>query len=118
RAPCRNHDAGSARARQHAAAARQRRGRVDRLRAPNPDSGASAVAPACRPRTPGLPVSASVRAQPFLAADVGGTHARMALVVAGADAAPRVLAHASYRCAGYPDLASIAAAFMAGLDAP
>jgi len=63
-------------------------------------------------------VSAPVQAQPFLAADVGGTHARIALVVAGADAAPQVLAHASYRCAGYPDLAAIVAAFMAGLDVP
>ncbi len=57
------------------------------------------------------------QAPPLLAADVGGTHARMALVAGDVQGAPEVLAHASFRCADHPDLATIAARFLDGLEA-
>ncbi|MEO8778211.1 MAG: glucokinase [Rhodanobacter sp.] len=48
----------------------------------------------------------------WLAADVGGTHARVGLVSFGADrAAPAVLAYAVYKCAEYPSLDAIVRAF-------
>lgn len=51
--------------------------------------------------------------QALIAADVGGTHARVALVdVAGAS--PRILALQRYACAEHPSLAAILADFRAG----
>lgn len=47
----------------------------------------------------------------FLAADVGGTRARIGLVAKSGDAVG-VLAYRSYPCADYPDLASILREFM------
>ncbi|HET6396001.1 MAG TPA: glucokinase family protein [Pseudoxanthomonas sp.] len=55
--------------------------------------------------------------QPFIAADVGGTHVRVGLVQAAAGGAPlRVLAYSKYRCADYPRLAAILAEFIATLE--
>jgi glucokinase len=54
--------------------------------------------------------------EPFLAADIGGTHARLGLVTPRADGAPRVLAYRSYRCADHPHLDDIVRDFCAGLD--
>jgi len=56
--------------------------------------------------------------QPFVAADVGGTHVRVGLVQAGAGAAPlQVLAYSKFRCADYAGLADILREFIAGLPA-
>ncbi|WP_266171163.1 glucokinase [Dyella subtropica] len=62
----------------------------------------------------------SPRQQPFLAADVGGTNARMALMAPGIRASgPVVLAYRVYRCAEYASLADIVRAFREELtDAP
>ncbi len=53
--------------------------------------------------------------EPFLAADVGGTHVRVALMGAGADARSpvAVLEYRKYRCADHPGLAEILAKFVA-----
>lgn len=53
-------------------------------------------------------------AQPFLAADVGGTHARVALVQASAadPAAVDVLAQREFRCADFPGLSDLLRAFL------
>lgn len=58
--------------------------------------------------------------QPFIAADVGGTHVRIGLVRAGATAGVplQVLAYSKYRCADYAGLAQILAEFIADTDAP
>ena len=61
----------------------------------------------------------SVSARPFLAADVGGTHARVALVQAS-QAASRdieVLAYRKFACADFPGLAELLQAFLDG-DVP
>lgn len=54
---------------------------------------------------------------PFVAADVGGTHVRIGLVQAAAEAgAPlQVLAYSKFRCADYSGLADILREFIAGL---
>ncbi|KAF1697141.1 glucokinase [Pseudoxanthomonas koreensis] len=54
--------------------------------------------------------------QPFIAADVGGTHVRVGLVQAAAEAgAPlQVLAYAKFRCADYPGLDAILREFLDG----
>lgn len=44
---------------------------------------------------------------PFIAADVGGTHARLALVRFTAQGAVAILHYSEYICAEYPDLATI-----------
>ncbi len=46
-------------------------------------------------------------APPFIAADVGGTHARLGLVRVGADGKVDVLQYRRYACAEYPSLAAI-----------
>ena len=55
------------------------------------------------------------RPETFVAADVGGTHVRLALACESND--PRkpvtVLDYRKYRCADYPGLAEIMAAFFA-----
>jgi glucokinase len=54
----------------------------------------------------------------FLAADVGGTHARMALLEPGTRAGgPALLAYRVYRCADYADMADIVCAFRRELAA-
>ncbi|HEX6834421.1 MAG TPA: glucokinase [Rudaea sp.] len=55
---------------------------------------------------------------PFLAADVGGTHARVALASPEADGARpiRLLKHQKYTCADFPDLSAILRDFIEGLD--
>lgn len=51
---------------------------------------------------------------PFLAADVGGTHARLGLVVADAsNRSPVLQAYRKYACADWPDLAAIVKDFLA-----
>jgi len=55
--------------------------------------------------------------RPFLAADIGGTHARLGLVSAQPEGAPRVLAYRSFRCADHPHLDDIVRMFCAELDA-
>lgn len=54
---------------------------------------------------------------PFIAADVGGTHARVALVSCeGEGSRPvKLLKHAKYTCADFPDLAAILRDFIDGL---
>ncbi len=60
------------------------------------------------------------RAETFAAADVGGTHVRLALVRENADTRKpvTVLEYRTYRCADYPDLAAIFSAFFAELGCP
>ena len=55
----------------------------------------------------------------FIAADVGGTHARIGLVRSGRgdDSAVAVIAHRKYVCADYPGLAAILSDFMASTSA-
>jgi glucokinase len=55
--------------------------------------------------------------RPFLATDIGGTHARLALVRARPDGTVEVLDHQTYACAGYPGLAPIVADFLAARGA-
>lgn len=54
----------------------------------------------------------------FLATDVGGTHARVALVRADAHGAIEILDHHKYHCAEFPGLAPILAEFLAGAGRP
>lgn len=54
----------------------------------------------------------------FLATDVGGTHARVALVRAHARGAIDVLEHQVYLCADFPGLASILTDFLAASGRP
>jgi glucokinase len=49
---------------------------------------------------------------PFIAADVGGTHARVGLVREADDGRVDVLAYRKYSCAHYPDLAALLNAFI------
>lgn len=57
-------------------------------------------------------VHPSAQSQTFLAADVGGTHARLALVAWPEQAnTPEILAHESYRCADYPHLEDLLQCF-------
>jgi len=49
---------------------------------------------------------------PFIAADVGGTHARLALVRFTAAGAVSILHYSEYICAEYPDLATILRTFI------
>lgn len=53
----------------------------------------------------------------FVAADVGGTNARIALVEAGEDGRLTVLAYRRYACADHSDLGAILADFVAGQQA-
>ncbi|WP_045728050.1 glucokinase family protein [Xanthomonas sp. GPE 39] len=66
--------------------------------------------------------AAAPRAEPFIAADVGGTHVRIGLVAratsSGAAAAVELLDYRKYRCADYPGLAEIIAEFLSGLSGP
>jgi glucokinase len=57
---------------------------------------------------------ASLHTQPFLAADVGGTHARLALMRAanGGKREFEVLAYRKYTCADFPGLAELLQAFV------
>lgn len=57
---------------------------------------------------------ASLHARPFLAADVGGTHARVALLraSAGAKREIEVLAYRKFACADYPGLPELLRAFV------
>lgn len=52
----------------------------------------------------------------FLAADVGGTHARLALMTRAASQAPKVAGYRVYRCADHPHLEDIVRCFCAELD--
>lgn len=57
------------------------------------------------------------RLQPFLAADVGGSHARLGLVSPRPErGAPKLLAYRTYRCADHPHLTDIVRCFCAELD--
>jgi glucokinase len=49
----------------------------------------------------------------FLAADVGGTHARLALVQRQSDGSIAILDHYKYACADFPSLTAIVADFLA-----
>lgn len=62
-------------------------------------------------------MSASTQAiPPFLTADVGGTHVRMALVAADAQGgAPQVLAYSKFRCSDYAGLLQIVREFIDSL---
>lgn len=60
-----------------------------------------------------MPASAQSRAQPFLSADIGGTHARVGLVVPGAaHGAPELLDYRKYRCADHASLDDILVEFL------
>jgi len=62
--------------------------------------------------------AASVSAQRLLiAADVGGTHARIALVGADADGRVEILRHEKYACASFPGLADIFETFRRAVGA-
>ena len=60
-------------------------------------------------------LQASLAAQPFLAADIGGTHARVALVRVsrGGDCGLEVLAYRKFACREFPSLAELLKAFLA-----
>jgi glucokinase len=83
-------------------------------------------------RDPGVPAAPVARSRPtvveaafeahsplpFLAADIGGTHARLGLIAPQAvGGAPRVLAYRVYRCADHPHLDDIVRSFCAELGA-
>lgn len=53
------------------------------------------------------PVANASTQRLLIAADVGGTHARIALVGAGADGRVEILRHEKYACAAFPGLADI-----------
>jgi glucokinase len=63
---------------------------------------------------------ASLAATPFLAADVGGTHARVALVQASPADGRRVevLAYRKFVCANFPGLAELLQTFVGGVVVP
>ena len=60
-------------------------------------------------------VASAAATRPFLAADVGGTHARIGLVSRDADAAQPVSVHAyqRYACAEWPSLTAVLEDFVA-----
>jgi glucokinase len=60
---------------------------------------------------------ASLATTPFLAADVGGTHARVALVQASSEEGRRVevLAYRKFACADFPGLADVLQVFVHGV---
>jgi glucokinase len=70
---------------------------------------------AAQPSPP--PAGAAAGGEPFLAADVGGTHARIGLVAATPDSRRpvSVLHYHRYRCADWPDLGSMLRDFLAQL---
>lgn len=94
-------------------------------RAPGPPSAATSVRATIaggnasfRPSGILLVTSSASHPRPdpgFLAADVGGTHARLAWVRADAEGRPRLQAYAKYRCAAAPDLGSLLVEFSARL---
>src|SRR4249919_4101044 len=57
--------------------------------------------------------SSAAPVQHFIAADVGGTNARIGLVRANADGTIEVLAYRKYSCGDYPSLTVILAEFVA-----
>ena len=59
--------------------------------------------------------TAAVTADPFIAADVGGTHARIGLVRPNPAARLGLEHYEKYVCADYPDLSAILRAFIASL---
>lgn len=61
-----------------------------------------------------LVVQADVQERPFLAVDVGGTHARVALIRAAQEGAPDVdvLAYRKFSCAEFPGLAELLRTFL------
>ncbi|KLD78362.1 glucokinase, partial [Xanthomonas hyacinthi DSM 19077] len=66
--------------------------------------------------------AAGPHAEPFIAADVGGTHVRIGLVSRG-DAGGDVqtvtlLDYRKYRCADYPGLTEIIGEFLSGVPGP
>ena len=65
-----------------------------------------------------LPSGSNASERPFIAADVGGTHVRIARVRAGRQPGDPVtiLGYRKYRCADYPSLADIVGHFLAQLD--
>jgi glucokinase len=63
----------------------------------------------------GVPANSCDRA--FLAADVGGTHARLGLIAAAAKGQrPEILAYRTYRCSDHPHLEDIIRCFCEELD--
>ena len=50
--------------------------------------------------------------KPFLSTDIGGTHARLALVRAGDGGGVEILDHRTYRCADFGSLAAIVSEFL------
>lgn len=57
-------------------------------------------------------IGATLAVRTFLAADIGGTHARLGLISSkGGQTAPEVLAYRSYRCADHPRLDDIVRCF-------
>lgn len=69
-----------------------------------------------RSSTDAAPITGAGPVMPFIAADVGGTHARVALVsAAAADRPVNVIAYRKYVCAEHADLGAVLADFIAGL---
>lgn len=72
----------------------------------------------CERVVPAGPVLANNCDDSFLAADIGGTHARLALMTRGsARQPPRVSAYRVYHCADHPHLEDIVRSFCQELDA-
>lgn len=83
------------------------------------EPGAPIAAPAARARPTVVDTVFEAHSpQPFLAADIGGTHARLGLIAPlAAGGAPRVLAYRTYRCADHPHLDDIVRQFCADVGA-
>ncbi|GLQ94938.1 glucokinase [Dyella acidisoli] len=62
------------------------------------------------------PVPANSCDDSFLAADIGGTHARLALMTRATGQAPKVAAYRIYRCADHPHLEDIIRCFCVELE--
>lgn len=63
-------------------------------------------------------VTATRASSPFLSADVGGTHARLALVRQETDGTIGILDHHKYACVDFPSLAAIVADFLVAAGRP
>jgi len=84
----------------------------------NLDGGDTRVGDAVNQRQV-MPSAAAAPVGPFLAADVGGTHARIGLVVPTRDGGQpvRVMHYHRYQCAAWPSLTAILADFLRQLPA-
>ncbi|RUL72750.1 glucokinase [Dyella choica] len=72
--------------------------------------------PAVRPAAMRHPTSVNSCDDSFLAADISGTHARLALMTRAAGQPPKLAAYRTYPCADHPHLEDIVRSFCVELD--